>query len=281
MRLIHSVASESALAQLERHGSDATEILVEVNVAGEESKGGVDPDGLGDFIERCPVPVAGLMTMPPFSEDPEDSRPHFARLAELAADHGLAPALDGNEPGLAGRGRGGGDDPPPRHGALRLRRPHRGQTPRGTVESSPANRVWRAIMRRGEPGQAAKGASDGIPRYMAPCARLLRPSRGSRVRRRRLLRARDLGTGTTSSSRRSASRAAALQRAPARDRRRRQRDEIDDIFADDEPATSTRVLRPVGRGQRRRCRRPGPPRHARRASTTPRRSPTASSAGCR
>ena len=33
--------------------------------------------------------VAGLMTMPPFSEDPEASRPHFARLAELAAEHGL------------------------------------------------------------------------------------------------------------------------------------------------------------------------------------------------
>jgi PLP dependent protein len=90
VRLIHSVASGSALAQLERHGSDATEVLVEVNVAGEDSKGGVDPAELGDFIERCPVTVGGLMTMPPFSEDPEDSRPHFARLAELGAEHGLA-----------------------------------------------------------------------------------------------------------------------------------------------------------------------------------------------
>ena len=34
--------------------------------------------------------VSGLMTMPPFSTDPEDSRPHFARLAGLAADHGLS-----------------------------------------------------------------------------------------------------------------------------------------------------------------------------------------------
>jgi uncharacterized pyridoxal phosphate-containing UPF0001 family protein len=90
VRLIHSVATESALAQLERHGGDATEVLVEVNVAGEESKGGVDAAELGEFIARCPVPVGGLMTMPPFSEDPEDSRPHFARLAELAAEHGLA-----------------------------------------------------------------------------------------------------------------------------------------------------------------------------------------------
>ncbi len=88
-RLIHSVATDSALAQLGRHGDAETEVLVEVNVAGEEGKGGVDPEDLPAFIERCPVRVGGLMTMPPFSEDPEASRPHFARLAELAAEHGL------------------------------------------------------------------------------------------------------------------------------------------------------------------------------------------------
>jgi PLP dependent protein len=89
-RLIHSVASDSALEQLRKHGHDSTEVLVEVNVAGEGEKGGVDPAELGDFLQRCPVKVGGLMTMPPFSEDPEASRPHFARLAELAAEHGLA-----------------------------------------------------------------------------------------------------------------------------------------------------------------------------------------------
>jgi PLP dependent protein len=89
-RLIHSVASDSALEQLGRHGDPETEILVEVNVAGEEGKGGVDPAGLGAFLERCPVRVGGLMTMPPFSTDPEDSRRHFARLAELAGEHGLS-----------------------------------------------------------------------------------------------------------------------------------------------------------------------------------------------
>jgi uncharacterized pyridoxal phosphate-containing UPF0001 family protein len=89
-RLIHSVASDSALSQLERHGTPETEILVEVNVAGEEGKAGIAPADLGVFIERCPVRVGGLMTMPPFSQDPEDSRPHFARLAELADEHGLA-----------------------------------------------------------------------------------------------------------------------------------------------------------------------------------------------
>ena len=87
MRLIHSLASESALRKLE--ANPAREVLVEVNVAGEEDKAGIAPAELGAFIERCPVPVTGLMTMPPFAEDPEDSRPHFARLAELAAEHGL------------------------------------------------------------------------------------------------------------------------------------------------------------------------------------------------
>jgi PLP dependent protein len=89
-RLIHSVATESALEQLGRHGGPDTEVLVEVNVAGEQGKGGVAPAELAAFIERCPVRVSGLMTMPPFSTDPEDSRPHFARLAGLAAEHGLS-----------------------------------------------------------------------------------------------------------------------------------------------------------------------------------------------
>jgi PLP dependent protein len=89
-RLIHSVASDSVLEQLRRHADPSTEVLVEVNVAGEEGKAGVGPTELARFLERCPVKVGGLMTMPPFSEDPEASRPHFARLAELAAEHDLA-----------------------------------------------------------------------------------------------------------------------------------------------------------------------------------------------
>ena len=90
VRLIHSVASDSALRQLERHGTPETEVLVEVNVAGEEGKGGIAPEELGDFTARCPVRVAGLMTMPPFTTESEASRPAFARLAELAAEHGLS-----------------------------------------------------------------------------------------------------------------------------------------------------------------------------------------------
>jgi PLP dependent protein len=85
--LIHSVSSESVLAQLEKHPAPA--VLIQVNVAGEESKEGVAPSDLASFIERCPVPVVGLMTMPPLAERPEDNRRWFARLAELAAEHGL------------------------------------------------------------------------------------------------------------------------------------------------------------------------------------------------
>jgi uncharacterized pyridoxal phosphate-containing UPF0001 family protein len=88
VRLIHSLASESALQKLEQH--PAREVLVQVNVAEEEGKAGIAPAELADFIARCPVPVTGLMTMPPFVERPEDNRRHFARLAELAAGHGLS-----------------------------------------------------------------------------------------------------------------------------------------------------------------------------------------------
>ncbi len=89
VRYIHSVASDSALAQLGRHASSDTEVLVEVNLAGEESKGGIVASELGEFIERCPVPVVGLMTMPPYTEQPEASRPYFAALRELAERHEL------------------------------------------------------------------------------------------------------------------------------------------------------------------------------------------------
>ena len=89
VELIHSVASDSALRQLERHGTPETRILVEVNTSGEEDKAGIAPHELGDFIARSPARVTGLMTMPPFTDDPEASRPYFAALKRLADDHGL------------------------------------------------------------------------------------------------------------------------------------------------------------------------------------------------
>ncbi len=89
VRYIQSVASESALKQLDRHAGPGARMLVEVNVAGEAGKSGIAPGELDAFLERCPVEVVGLMTMPPFTTDPERSRPHFATLRELADRHGL------------------------------------------------------------------------------------------------------------------------------------------------------------------------------------------------
>jgi PLP dependent protein len=88
-RYIESVATDSVLEQLARHARPETEVLIEVNVAGEASKSGVAPADLGSFVERCPVTVAGLMTMPPLAAKAEASRPYFAALRELAERHGL------------------------------------------------------------------------------------------------------------------------------------------------------------------------------------------------
>jgi uncharacterized pyridoxal phosphate-containing UPF0001 family protein len=80
--LCHSLSSESAAAKL------TIPALVEVNLSGEESKSGVTPDRLPALIAAYPD-VCGLMTMPPFTDDPERSRPYFRRLRELAEQHGL------------------------------------------------------------------------------------------------------------------------------------------------------------------------------------------------
>jgi PLP dependent protein len=92
VRLIHSLASESALHELERHQRLARaglRVLLEVNVAGESGKAGIAPEQIGAFIARSPLPVAGLMTMPPLSRESEDSRRWFAALRKLADEHGL------------------------------------------------------------------------------------------------------------------------------------------------------------------------------------------------
>jgi pyridoxal phosphate enzyme (YggS family) len=92
VRLIHSVASESALRMLERHIESARpglSILIEVNVAGEEGKAGVLPAHLDELIELSPVPVEGLMTMPPMTDTAEESRRWFAALRELARERDL------------------------------------------------------------------------------------------------------------------------------------------------------------------------------------------------
>ena len=81
--LCHSLDSESAAQKL------AIPALVEVNLSGEPTKSGVEPSDLAAFLELYPD-VRGLMTMPPATADPEESRPYFRRLRELAAEHGLA-----------------------------------------------------------------------------------------------------------------------------------------------------------------------------------------------
>ena len=90
VRLIHSVCTDSVLAQLERHAPPELRILVEVNVAGDKAKSGLEAAQLDAFLERATVPVAGLMTMAPLTSDPQDSRRWFAALRELAAARGLS-----------------------------------------------------------------------------------------------------------------------------------------------------------------------------------------------
>jgi pyridoxal phosphate enzyme (YggS family) len=85
--LCHSLASESAARRL------TIPALVEVNLAGEESKSGMPPAALGGFLafaRELGVDVRGLMTMPPLADEPERSRPYFRELRELAGEHGLA-----------------------------------------------------------------------------------------------------------------------------------------------------------------------------------------------
>jgi uncharacterized pyridoxal phosphate-containing UPF0001 family protein len=80
--LCHSLASESAAKRL------TIPALVEINLSGEPTKSGIPEAALEDFLPLYEK-VQGLMTMPPFSDDPEASRPYFRRLRELAERYGL------------------------------------------------------------------------------------------------------------------------------------------------------------------------------------------------
>jgi PLP dependent protein len=85
VRLVHSVESDSVVERIQRQAGEPARVLLEVNVAGEESKYGVPLDEVDRFVERAGdrVVFGGLMTMPPFAERPEEARPYFARLREL------------------------------------------------------------------------------------------------------------------------------------------------------------------------------------------------------
>ncbi len=80
--LAHAVDTDSTARRL------TIPWLLEVNLSGESSKHGVGEGEIEAYRERYPL-LCGLMTMPPFSDDPEASRPVFRRLASLARDHGL------------------------------------------------------------------------------------------------------------------------------------------------------------------------------------------------
>jgi len=87
VRMLHSVQSESALAQIERHGQGATRLLLQVNVAGEESKDGIPTAEVERFLDQAArkrVRFSGLMTMPPVALEPEQARPHFTALRALS-----------------------------------------------------------------------------------------------------------------------------------------------------------------------------------------------------
>ena len=80
--LVHSLDSASAAKRL------TIPALIQVNLAGEETKSGVTPEMLPELLELYPD-VRGLSTMPPFAEDPEESRPYFRKLRKLAEQHRL------------------------------------------------------------------------------------------------------------------------------------------------------------------------------------------------
>ena len=90
--LIHSVGSLELAKELDRQAAKTgkvQDVLVEVNIAGEAAKGGVNVADAPGLVREAAklehIAVKGLMAMPPYSENPEDSRPYFRRLRELAS----------------------------------------------------------------------------------------------------------------------------------------------------------------------------------------------------
>lgn len=98
--LIHSVDSLELAQELDRQAAKigkVQDVLIEVNIAGEMSKSGVRADEAARLVSEAAglknISIRGLMTMPPYSEDPEDSRPYFRKLRELSAEiagHGFS-----------------------------------------------------------------------------------------------------------------------------------------------------------------------------------------------
>jgi pyridoxal phosphate enzyme (YggS family) len=89
---IDTVDSPKLARRLDEAGR-LLDVMIEVKLSGEQAKAGCDPEDLADLIAAIRgssnLTLAGLMTMPPWSDDPEQSRPYFARLAGLAEAHGV------------------------------------------------------------------------------------------------------------------------------------------------------------------------------------------------
>ena len=86
-RMIHSVDSKKLLCTLDEHAATPLPILIQVNISGEGSKSGCAPEEVAGLIEAAnncsQVEVHGLMTLPPFTPDPEKARSHFFNLRKL------------------------------------------------------------------------------------------------------------------------------------------------------------------------------------------------------
>ncbi|MBW2522854.1 MAG: YggS family pyridoxal phosphate-dependent enzyme [Deltaproteobacteria bacterium] len=100
VHLLHAVDRPKLVAEIDKRSHAAerqTDVLVQVNIAGEDQKSGCAPGDLGQLLETiraCEhVRIRGLMTMPPYLDDPEQVRPYFRRLRELRDAHGGAAEL--------------------------------------------------------------------------------------------------------------------------------------------------------------------------------------------
>jgi pyridoxal phosphate enzyme (YggS family) len=92
--ILHAVDSERLLRAIDAAATSAVRVFIEVNVSGETTKFGVAPAGVGALLEAAQslprVRVEGLMTVAPLASDPEEVRPFFRALRELAGEHGLS-----------------------------------------------------------------------------------------------------------------------------------------------------------------------------------------------
>lgn len=91
-QVIQTIDSPKLAARIASTGA-SLEVMLEVKLGDEASKSGAAPDGLDALIEAvraCPnLRLTGLMTMPPWTDSAEDSRPYFRQLRGLAERHGL------------------------------------------------------------------------------------------------------------------------------------------------------------------------------------------------